>query len=433
MTRKPRALIFAPAFAPVFFSEALVNSKLALAMLDAGWDLTIFTVATTGGDAYANDWSEPWHRLRALQFSVSSPAPTGRLGRALTIARNVMAVRHPVSGSLWAETVARQALALHRERPFDIMLSRSTSCCAHLPALLLRRELNIPWIANWNDPPGHRFPAPYSYPLSPVHRFFKDRYLRAAAQMADVNSFPSRQLMDYLAAPLGLKRGGRSVVLPHVGLGRYGRAAVLQPGRFRISHAGNLSRERDPSHFLRALAWLVKAHPLVQIEFEIIGQMDESFAPLISELGLDTVVMRTPGLPFLDCLHRLEEADALLLIEAPCDQGIFFPSKLVDYAEVGRPVLALSPAGGVVEDLIRTYRLGEFAPVGQDDAIRSALDSLFTACQTTEPTKYHFAAIRDYIAPQRLVAELAAVAGFAVGADAARQERDLAASMVNGE
>lgn len=429
MTRKPRALIFAPAFAPVFFSEALVNSKLALAMLDAGWEVTVFTAATKGGDAYAKDWSEPWLPLRELQYAVSPQAATGRLGRALTIARNATAVRHPVSGSLWAEVAARQALALHRERPFDVMLSRSTSCYAHLPAMLLRRELSIPWIANWNDPPGHRFPEPYRYPLPPVQRFFKDRYLRAAAQLADVNSFPSHQLRDYLSVPLGLERGGRSVVLPHVGLGRYGRPALSQRGHFRISHAGNLSRERDPSHFLRALAWLVHAHPLVQIEFEIIGQMDDSFAPLITELELDTIVLRTPGLPFLDCLRRMEEADALLLIEAPCAQGIFFPSKLVDYAEVGRPVLALSPAGGVVENLIRTYRFGEFAPVEQDEAIKSALNRLFVASQASESPEYDFAAIRDYTAPSRLVTEISAAAGFSASGATTPDDRHVAASM----
>lgn len=428
MTRKPRALVFAPAFAPVFFSEALVNSKLALAMLNAGWEVNVFTAATRGGDAYAKDWSEPWFRLRELQYAVSPQATPGRLGRALTIVRNAIAVRHPVSGSLWAEAVARQALALHRERPFDVMLSRSTSCFAHLPAMLLRRELRIPWIANWNDPPGHLFPAPYSYPLSSAERFFKNRYLRAAAQMADVNSFPSRELMDYLRVPLGLERGGRSVVLPHVGLGRYGQSTLSRPGRFRISHAGNLSRERDPSSFLRALAGLVQAHPQVQIEFEIIGQMDDSFAPLITELGLDRVVLRTPGLPFLDCLRRLEESDALLLIEAPCAQGIFFPSKLVDYAEAGRPVLALSPEGGVVENLIRTYRFGEFAPVEQDEAIKSALNRLFAASQTQGPTEYDFAAIRDYTAPSRLVTEISAAAGLAATCITAPDDRTAAAS-----
>jgi hypothetical protein len=62
-------------------------------------------------------------------------------------------------------------------------------------------------------------------------------------------------------------------------------------------------------------------------------------------------------------LHRLEEADALLLIEAPCENVMFFPSKIVDYFEVGRPVLALSRKGGVVEALFWTCSFGEFAPV----------------------------------------------------------------------
>jgi len=38
-------------------------------------------------------------------------------------------------------------------------------------------------------------------------------------------------------------------------------------------------------------------------------------------------------------------ADALLLIDAPSEFNIFFPSKLADYIGAGRPILGITPPG----------------------------------------------------------------------------------------
>lgn len=383
--RPPRVLMFAPAFAPSFFSEALVNSKLALAMLYAGWQPTVFAIRGSG-ESYAQDWEEPWTRLRDIRCE-TSPRPRTLL-RVCARVLGAIRARHPVSGALWAESVARHALNLHRDLPFDLVLSRSTSCVAHLPALIfrsgIRNATKPPWIANWNDPPGHQFPPPYNFHLPPVQRILKDRYLRAAAAGADINSFPSKLLQDYLTEPLRLEVAGvaapsRSMVVPHIGLGWRPRAVPrVNPKRFRISHAGNLSRERDPTLFLAALAKLAARNPDVRVEFEIIGSFDKALEARFAELNLERLVLRRNGLPYLACLEQLAKADAQLLIEAPCERGIFLPSKLTDYVEVGRPILALSPRFGVVRDLLEQHNFGYVASNNSEAETEAALEQLFT-------------------------------------------------------
>ena len=414
--RPPRAVMFAPAFAPSFFSEALVNSKLALAMLDAGWEVTTFATAG-GGDVYAQSWEEPWARLRDVRRE-PLPRPRG-LGGAPARVFAAIRARHLVSGAMWAEAAARHALSLHRETPFDLILSRSTSCVAHLPAMLFRSAIRgatrPPWIANWNDPPGHRFPPPYDFALPPLQRLLKDRYLRAAAAEADINSFPSEQLRDYLAEPLRLDaavaiHGGRSIIVPHVGLGwRPQPARGADPRRFRISHAGNLSRERDPTLFLKALAKLAARNPDIRFEFEIIGHLNEAFEEPVAELGLERTILRCRGLSYLACLERLAEADAQILIEAPCERGVFLPSKLVDYVEVGRPILALSPRIGAVRDLMERHRFGHAAANDSEIEIEAALERLFQEWRATPTaTERHqgLETMRALVSPGRILAQI---------------------------
>lgn len=382
LNQRPRVLMFAPAFAPHFFSEALVNSKLALAFIDAGCEVVAFA-APGGGEVYSSNWNEPWSRLRNVRRDASVEQYGGLVAQ---VARLGAAVRsgHPVGSAYWAQRTAQAAVQQHSERPFELVLSRSTSCIAHLPAMLFRRALRSAapiWIANWNDPPSHLFPPPYRYRLAGPKRYFIDRYLQSAAAVADINTFPSEQLRDYLTEPLQLNAADtpelrRGLVIPHIGMGwtpRY-QLATTDPMRFRICHAGNLSTERDPTLLFRALARVAKRRPEIRFEIEIIGRLDPTFETTAVELGLGGAIRKVDGLPFLDCLNRLSQSDLQVLIEAPCQRGVFLPSKLIDYIEVGQPILALSPRIGAVRDLITRHGFGLFAANDSQTDIEAALE-----------------------------------------------------------
>ena len=43
----------------------------------------------------------------------------------------------------------------------------------------------------------------------------------------------------------------------------------------------------------------------------------------------------------------------LLVIDAPADESLFLPSKLIDYLPARKPILGLTPARGASADLIR--------------------------------------------------------------------------------
>lgn len=410
MKNTPNVLIFAPAFAPNFFSEALVNSKLALAMLDAGWDVTVFSAAASSDFVYTGLWDDPWDPLRGIVRQLSPENTTSKLAKLPGLARAILQGRHPIPSAHWALRVAEAAMKQHQEQPFDLMLTRSTSCIAHLPGLIVKRAVNLPWIANWNDPPAHLFPAPYTYDLSASRRFFSERYLRDAARMADVNTFPSKRLMDYLKGPLRLRPTDRTAVVPHVGLGWPTRSPKTDKTVFRISHAGNLSVERDPRDFLKALSGAVARHPDIKFELDFIGKTPDSIRSEVVNLGLSKIVHYSPDLSFKACLKQMELADALVLIEAPVENGIFFPSKIVDYCEVGRPILAVSPSEGVMRDFMNQFNLGYFSEVGDAERIAQALDRMISDWRADRMPHAGLEQIRDSTNPSHVVEALARLA-----------------------
>jgi hypothetical protein len=65
---------------------------------------------------------------------------------------------------------------------------------------------------------------------------------------------------------------------------------------------------------------------------------------------LREAVTVAPLLPASELPRALARADALLLLEAELQEGVFLASKFSDYAVSGRPVLMFSPRDGTVSD-----------------------------------------------------------------------------------
>jgi hypothetical protein len=59
----------------------------------------------------------------------------------------------------------------------------------------------------------------------------------------------------------------------------------------------------------------------------------------------DSLVRFRKSIPYIESLREMRDASALLIIDAPFEQNVFFPSKLVDYLWARRPILALTPPG----------------------------------------------------------------------------------------
>jgi glycosyltransferase involved in cell wall biosynthesis len=150
------------------------------------------------------------------------------------------------------------------------------------------------------------------------------------------------------------------------------RLTIVYTGRF-------YDGIRTPEPLLRALALIATRRPLAcELHVAFVGTPVPSHRHLATRLGLDDVVEFAGRVPFAESARRAAHADVLLVIDAPSDESLFLPSKLVDYLPLDKPILALTPPRGASADLIR--RLGY--PVIQPDdvgAIASAIEALVDA------------------------------------------------------
>src|SRR6185312_7698921 len=71
---------------------------------------------------------------------------------------------------------------------------------------------------------------------------------------------------------------------------------------------------------------------------------NERWSPARFNLPPDLLKLCDP-VSYEESLRLMCTADALLIIDAPFEHNVFFPSKLVEYLWARRPILALTPPG----------------------------------------------------------------------------------------
>lgn len=132
--------------------------------------------------------------------------------------------------------------------------------------------------------------------------------------------------------------------------------------RFTLTYTGALYGRRKPDLFLKAVGDLVQKD-IINKE-KILIRFIGSFKPgdlqkLIDSCGLEGAVEMAGYMDHEQCLRRMMESDALLLLEGggPGSEA-FYTGKLFEYIQTGKPILAVIPENGAAAELIRSTRTG---------------------------------------------------------------------------
>lgn len=400
--------MFAVGFAPLANPEAIVNSKLALAFLDAGWEVDVVTRNLSGVCSYdyGSDWVDPWLPLRPITHAPDYSSE-GSVKRIIDTVWSGLESGHPVDGCRWAVKALSLALGLHYRNPYDFVISRALPDSSHLPAMIFAEKTGTPWIANWNDPAPGKMPYPYGKGKDTYLGLFYERLLRNVEKKADWYTFPSDRLRNYIGSYLKVDIQKRSHVIPHVALKGTGVGSKGKNGYFTLCHAGSLYNGRDPEPFLVGLRrFLQTTRVQNRIRLVLVGLETAALESLAKELGLDSNINIMGSLGYSETLRCLGNSSVGLIIEGRHKEGIFLPSKFVDYVQAGKPVLAVTPRQSVLTDLISKHGGGIAVDCSSSEEISAALKTLYDSSQNgTLQERYKPDRLYGLFAPEAIVAQ----------------------------
>jgi hypothetical protein len=357
---------------PVSGPEAIVNAKLVLACLQAGWRVDIISENRSG---YPIDQEDTWNELS--QHVVCCP----KLDRGITFrkllseAKGMLLLRKPIRGAGWAEKALHVATKLAEKNDYDVVLARTPP--AFLAAMHLGRRTGIPWIANWNDPwPRSKAPVPYG--LGPQARVpgYITRFIDEVGHEATIHTFCCERLRQYICQYGPQEMRDHSAIIPHIALNRFTvhKHARHTHRKFSLCHAGKIAAPREPDVFFAGLSdFLRTGVNRSEISVVFFGQQPRAMTSLTEAYHISDVVRIEQACRYTEAIHKLAEMDVLVIIEAKCQEGVFLPSKFVDYIQTGCPILAISPARGTVHDVMSKYGGGILADCTRREEVAEAL------------------------------------------------------------
>ena len=398
-----RLLMIASGYLPHLFSECLCNAKLVYALQEAGIEVDVLSKVSSG-PSYCNQWTEPWIKLKPntflMQYELGSP-----ISRYCDYLYSGLKMDCTfIEGIRWVRRAYEKALDFMKEHSYDAVLTRSPNDVSHIVGYKLKKKTGIKWIANWNDPAAAIWPGPYKHDYNIIKQRMTERYAAKMLKSADITTFPSETLRDHFMEHFPQLANKRTEVISHIGLSRtiYPECPHPDNKKLMLCHSGNMSTERNPELTFKALREIVD-EGFTDFEFHIMGVVNSFTKQLIEKYNLEQYVVSIGSYPYMEALGKLQQYNVLVLLEAQLEKGIFFASKITDYAQTGLPILAISPRIGYAHDMITTHNAGFFADNTDYTSIKSALCQIIELWRNNRLSEYSSADAYKSYSPEYVV------------------------------
>ena len=319
-------------------------------------------------------------------------------------------------GSLeWSIRAFLHAWRICRRNKFDVIISRIMPIFGHLPALFLHFFTKIPWCANWSDPyPQITAPAPYGDGRAAKIPFWQKKFCQLMVNSANCHTFPSERLLE-LYQFFFPKLVGKSFVIPHVMFDSASRTCVGENSALELVYAGSGLAFRQPEIIVDAIEKTrIAFRGDLKIHVTFYGEIYLPLKRRIEESSCKHYFTLAGKVSYSQTIECIKKADLALLLEAPCNVGVFLSSKLLDYLQCGKPIFAISPNIGVMADLIHNFGGGVLADCASPNDISIKLQEIYSdwIADRLKSPRYDTSRLREYFSESHVLSQWNVISRF---------------------
>jgi glycosyltransferase involved in cell wall biosynthesis len=357
-----RVLVVAYYFPPMGLSGVQRTLKFVKFLPSYGWMPTVLTVEPRG--YIARDES----LLKELEGKDVRVVRTAAAGPGRLLQRKEVVDLPPewmrkllsrISDTLfipdnkigWKRKAVAQALALHRETPFDLVFCTAPPFTDFLIGRAIKKKINRPLVFDYRDP---WVDYPFKFYPTPLHKWrnvvLERNALRASSHVITTNRRVKELLLhryrfltyhDVEIIPQGYDPEDFALA-KRLGGGK--TAKQRDKTKMRITYAGVFWEDRVPDYFLRALHEVLKERPALRgrIEAVFVGNFRDENYRQITRLALQDSVTVKGYLPHHQCIFEMLSSDVLWMVVG---DPFGSPGKVYEYIGAGKPILGCVPEG----------------------------------------------------------------------------------------
>jgi len=277
----------------------------------------------------------------------------------------------------WIPIAYHKAVRELKRYKYDLIFSTSPTICAHIIALKLKRNLNLPWVCDFRD----YWTMHFIYPYKNTNRGKYEKQL-------ELNFFQNADRI--ITVSEGVKRDFLSIFPDRpisIITNGYDNGEIRQKEKsteFRILYTGSFYEHYNPAFFLLAVKKVIDENPSLQSSFRLrfIGNYTQDIKIMFKHYQqyylIDYLDLRSP--------NQLEQeyiSATILLLILPGEKHYetYLPAKLFSYLNKSRPILAVIP-DGEARSLLQKSNLGFFADPDSPEDIKKQILNLYRLWKT---------------------------------------------------
>lgn len=258
-----------------------------------------------------------------------------------------------------------RAYRLISKEKIDCIMTTSPPHSVHLIGFLLKKCLNIRWIADFRDPwMIDYFKMENAWKRSRVLDYCALKMEKRVVQMADkVVLVTERTREGYERFYPQIDKDKFVAVTNGYDLSDFsGLMRVKKFDKFTLTYTGDLYCGRTPLQFFVAVGELIeeKKISIIEINIRLVGNAKladgVSVMEMAKEQGIESLVTISDSVPHKDALALMVRSHVLLLF-APERFHYQAPAKTYEYMASGSHIIAFATEGAT-KDLIRNYKMG---------------------------------------------------------------------------
>lgn len=266
----------------------------------------------------------------------------------------------PDARKFWIKPSVRFLKEFLKTEKVDAVVSTGPPHSTHLIALQLKKELGLPWLADFRDP-WTNIDYYQDLKLGKRANNLHHQLEKTVLQQADAVTVVSPGMMQdfskivdrkYYFIPNGFDEEDMRVSEQEIETDRH----------FSITHIGSLTKSRNPEKLWQVLSELVKSDREFANDLVIhnIGKLDFSVKESLRQSGLEKHLKVTDYLPHNRVIVKQREASVLLLlINNTPNANLILTGKIFEYMASKRPIFCIAPTGGDAARIIRETKCGE--------------------------------------------------------------------------
>lgn len=276
----------------------------------------------------------------------------------------------------WKKYALKKALEILREEKIDAVITSGPPHSTHLIGLSLKKKTGVRWVADFRDPWTDIYYYKELFHSGPAAKY--DRYLEKKVLLnADKIITVSQEVGKLLAG----KSNGLTEKIAIIPNGYdsvdFENVELADNEMFTITYTGTISKLYRIDQFIEALSQL-PGHVRNNLKIRFVGNVPDEILSLFREKQLGSNVEIMGYLPHAQAIRQMMSASALLLAipDTPDNKGIV-TGKFFEYLGAKRPVLAIGPLGGDIENILKKCGAGKIFSYDEAGKMKEFLLELF--------------------------------------------------------